>query len=221
MKATNITVKSFLLILGAIALAACSHVDVMRNKAERIDGQVFYYDDNGELVMTAEQLKSLEESGSVVRIKHVAPSGALILDPEEMNVLMQDREVFYAQLDGKKLDGEVTALIKKGSLKENIERIAKEAGWNKVDWKVGVDYHIAEPFAIVGSDVPAVIVEALEGFPVYTGFDLTGKNISIGQMANPMMSKSVRWQEKESMDGQKESGQTSTEKPAQTANTEN
>ncbi|WP_200911684.1 hypothetical protein [Teredinibacter purpureus] len=170
------------LAASLLALSACSFFDVVTSKAERIDGQVFYYDENGELLMSEEQLNILESNGSVVRIKHVAPNGALILDPEEMTVLMQDREVFYSQLDRKSLDGEITVLIKKGSLKENIERIAKEEGWNSVNWDVHVDYYVSEPFAVVGGDVPAVVVEALEGYPVFTGFDLTGLNITIGEM---------------------------------------
>ena len=174
--------KYMMLAASLLALSACSFFDVVTNKAERIDGQVFYYDENGELLMSEEQLNILESNGSVVRIKHVAPNGALILDPEEMTVLMQDREVFYSQLDRKSLDGEVTILIKKGSLKENIERIAKEEGWNSVNWDVHVDYYVSEPFAVVGGDVPAVVVEALEGYPVFTGFDLTGLNITIGEM---------------------------------------
>ncbi|WP_045861672.1 hypothetical protein [Teredinibacter purpureus] len=174
--------KSMTLAASLLALSACSFFDVVTSKAERIDGQVFYYDENGELLMSEEQLNILESNGSVVRIKHVAPNGALILDPEEMTVLMQDREVFYSQLDRKSLDGEITVLIKKGSLKENIERIAKEEGWNSVNWDVHVDYYVSEPFAVVGGDVPAVVVEALEGYPVFTGFDLTGLNITIGEM---------------------------------------
>ena len=102
-----------LLFFGIVgALAACSTVDVMQDKAVRIDGEVYYYNEAGEIELTEEELRQMESSGNIVRIKHVAPTGALILDPEEMTVLMQDRAVFYSELDKKNPSGEVSVLSK-------------------------------------------------------------------------------------------------------------
>ncbi len=178
-----------LLFFGIVgALTACSTVDVMQDKAVRIDGEVYYYNEAGEIELTEEELRQMESSGNIVRIKHVAPTGALILDPEEMTVLMQDRAVFYSELDKKNPSGEVSVLIKKGSLRKNLERIIKEEGWEGVAWNSSVDYYVPKPFAIVGPDVQTVVIEALNGYPVYVNFDVTGKSIEVAQKAAATLS---------------------------------
>jgi len=170
---------SFFSIAGV--LGACSAVDVMQDKAVRIDGEVYYYNEAGEIELTEDELKQMELAGNIVRIKHVAPTGALILDPEEMTVLMQDRAVFYSELDNKNPEGEVSVFIKKGSLRNNLERILKEEGWNSVAWKPSVDFYVPQPFAIVGPDLQTVIVETLNDYPVFVNFDVTDKTIVVEQ----------------------------------------
>ncbi|MFA0809519.1 hypothetical protein [Microbulbifer epialgicus] len=166
------SISKFLLMLSAsVIMSACTTLDVIQRKAVRLDGTVYYYNESGELELTSEQLEELEKNGAVVRIKHVAPSGALILDPEEMAVLMQDRSLFFAELDGKKAAGKVSTLIKKGSLRKSIERIANSEGWEKVEWNLTVDYYVEKPFAVVGPDFQSVIVEAVQGYPIYVAFD--------------------------------------------------
>ena len=152
-------------------LGACSTMDVMQNKAVRIDGDIYHYNDDWEIELTEQELKRHESSGSIVRIKHVAPTGALILDLEEMRVLMQDRAVFFSELDKKNPPGEVSVLIKKGSLRENMERIIKKERWDGVVWNLTIDFYVSKPFAVVGPDVQAVIMEVINGYPIYVNFN--------------------------------------------------
>lgn len=174
------SLNKLVLLLGiSLFMSACSTLDVMQNKAVRLDGEVYYYNEAGEVELSEEQLASLEKNGAVVRIKHVAPDGALILDPEEMAVLMQDRSVFFAELDGKNPEGEVSSLVKKGSLRKNLERIAKEEGWSAVEWNPAIDFYVNKPFAVVGPDLQSVVIEAVVGYPVYVAFDEASKAIKV------------------------------------------
>lgn len=175
----NTLIKLIAMVNTVLIVSACSTFDVMQNKAVRLDGEVYYYNEAGEVELSEEQLASLEKNGAVVRIKHVAPDGALILDPEEMAVLMQDRSVFFAELDGKNPEGEVSSLVKKGSLRKNLERIAKEEGWSTVEWSPAIDFYVNKPFAVVGPDLQSVVIEAVVGYPVYVAFDEASKAIKV------------------------------------------
>jgi hypothetical protein len=168
-----------LVLTGCVgALGACTAIDVWLDKAVRINGDVYYYNDSGEIEVSEEKLKEMENQGNIVRIKHVAPSGALIVDPEEMTILMQDRAVFYSELDRTDSDGSVSALIKKGSLRKNLERIFEEHGLPVAAWNLPLDYYVSKPFAVVGADLQAIILESLNGYPVYVSFDQKGVPIA-------------------------------------------
>jgi len=169
-------------LLFSAALSGCSFLDVAKGNATRIDGQVYYFNEDGEIELTERELEQLEAEKKVVRIKHVAPDGALIIDPEELSVLMQDREVFFSAVDNTVgAGGSVSVLVKKGSLQENINRLADKEGWASVTWNAAHDYYVKEPFAVKGQDLPSVIVEVLKGFPLNVSFvnTETDKKITI------------------------------------------
>jgi len=64
----------------------------------------------------------------------------------------------------------VTATMKPGSLKTNIERIANENGWNKVVWNARDDYNWVTHTKIRGQNLAAVMVSILEGYPLQAIF---------------------------------------------------
>lgn len=171
--------QALAIIATSIGFTGCATVDVIQEKAVRIDGDVYYYNESGEIEVSTEKMAQLEKNGSVVRIKQVASEGALILDPEEFTLLTQDRSLFFAELDGKNPAGKVSSVIKKGSLKKNLERIAQEEGWVTVEWTSAHDYYVAKPFAIVGLDLQSVVIEALKDYPLYVVFEESTKGIKI------------------------------------------
>jgi len=172
-------IHTLALIVISLGFTGCATVDVIQDKAVRVDGEVYYYNANGEIEVTAEKLAQLEKNGSVVRIKQVASEGALILDPEEFTLLTQDRSLFFAELDGNNPAGKVSSLVKKGSLKKNIERISQEEGWGSVQWESAHDFYVEKPFAVVGPDVESVIVETIKNYPLYVVFEESTKGIKI------------------------------------------
>jgi hypothetical protein len=57
-----------------------------------------------------------------------------------------------------------------GSLKENIQRIAKECGWNVVVWKTPYDYNWVGTTHFVDSYLPDILHKVLNGFPLQAVF---------------------------------------------------
>lgn len=165
-------IRTLPLVGLCLVVSACSTYKVWRNEAVRIDKDVYPLNARGEVELTEEQLTALQAEGRVVRVKHVAPDNALILDPEEMSILLQDRGLFYAALDNVNPDGEVSVLVKKGSLRENIERfINQQDSWAGLAWNLDLDYYVSKPFAVVGPDAQSVIMDVVSGYPIFVRFD--------------------------------------------------
>ena len=178
---TLISKSKIMMIAGtALLISSCSSTPVAQNETKTIylDGKVFYYNDAGKIKLTARQLTELEKSGAVVRIDHVVPDNALIIEPEEMTVLMQDRLTFFAELDKVKPEGRISSLVKKGSLRKNLERLALKEGLMPIKWS-GPDYYVPEPFVVVGPDIQSVVIETFSGYPVYVNFGDSGESLTV------------------------------------------
>jgi len=171
--------RHFSVTLIMLLSTGCSQLDVYQGKAVKVEGDIYYYNEMGEIEMTESQLDKYEAAGNIVRIKHIAPSSALIVDPEELAVLMQDEQLFFTLMDGTKLKYDISALVEKGSLHENIDRIVTDNGWNPVNWQAKHDYFIDKPFGVVGGDVQALIMEVVSGFPVFVKFEEGAKKIVV------------------------------------------
>lgn len=158
------------LALAAFASVGCTTLDVYQDKAVKIGDDVFYYNEDGQIEMSAAKLDELVAKKQAVRIKHVSNTDALILDPEELAVLMKDQEVFFSKLDNNPLVNEESFLVSKGSLKENMIRLAQEAGWETIQWDSVHNYYVESPVAIAAESYLEIAFEMIAPYPLMASF---------------------------------------------------
>ena len=60
--------------------------------------------------------------------------------------------------------------VHSGSLKQNVTRIVKEAGWETAVWKMPYDYKWVGDVQITANDIQGVLTKLLEGYPVQAVF---------------------------------------------------
>lgn len=64
----------------------------------------------------------------------------------------------------------IVVTVHEGSLKDNVERIVRQAGWNELVWKPQYDYHWVGNVTITASDVQGVMTKLLEPYPLQAVF---------------------------------------------------
>lgn len=70
-------------------------------------------------------------------------------------------------------------IVYQGSLKDNIERIAKENGWHKVVWNVSYDYSWVTTMPIKSNNLIGAFNMILKNYPVKAIFYKGNKVIEI------------------------------------------
>lgn len=60
--------------------------------------------------------------------------------------------------------------VREGSLKENIERIVKQAGWGTPVWKPPFDYNWVGNVTISANDIQGILTKLLEPYPLQAVF---------------------------------------------------
>lgn len=168
----------FVFLTSIIAISGCSsssqkpesHKDAFLT----IQSNKHYYDSNGYLLMTREDFKNYVSTGKVTPAPSPKQTKVHKFSPDEFAVLMKDKTAFYSELDGQSPEkGEVSVLIKKGTLEENLKRITKELGYDSVQWEVKDSDRLIfqKPTAITGIHRRAVIINAIKDFPVKAFFE--------------------------------------------------
>lgn len=64
----------------------------------------------------------------------------------------------------------VVVTVREGSLKENIDRIVKQAGWGKTIWKPPFDYNWVGNVTISANDIQGILTKLLEPYPLQAVF---------------------------------------------------
>ena len=60
--------------------------------------------------------------------------------------------------------------IRTGSLKNNVERIVRECGWDTTVWKLPYDFNWIGDVTITANDIQGALTKLLEGYPVQAIF---------------------------------------------------
>lgn len=64
----------------------------------------------------------------------------------------------------------VMVTVRTGSLRENIDRITAESGWEQMIWKPEYDYNWVGNVTITASDIQGVLTKLLEPYPLQAVF---------------------------------------------------
>lgn len=64
----------------------------------------------------------------------------------------------------------IVVAVRTGSLRENIDRITNQAGWEQVVWKPEYDYNWVGDVTITASDIQGVLTKLLEPYPLQAVF---------------------------------------------------
>lgn len=69
--------------------------------------------------------------------------------------------------------------VHQGSLKNNIERIVREGGWETTIWKMPYDFNWIGNVTITANDIQAALTKLLEGYPVQAVFYNANRVVAI------------------------------------------
>ena len=78
----------------------------------------------------------------------------------------------------------IVVQVNEGSLKSNIERIMKEAGWEVTIWKVPFDYKWIGNVTITANDVQGIITKLIEPYPLQAVFYNANHVVAISPRRN-------------------------------------
>ena len=146
-----------------------------------IEGSTHKVGYDGTLTLTRQQYERYLANGSVKRAIPPPPEKALAVTPEELSVLMRDRSTFFAELDGRtgEQSDEVTALVKEGSLRDNINRIALQLGYKSVVWDMAQEFYVSKPFTVAGLSREAVLTNMIMDYPITISFNNEDHSIKL------------------------------------------
>lgn len=160
--------KTILSLAVLICISACAS-----NKVH-VNGKTYLKNENGELVLTKHDIKTLRKDPNVVIVDKVMPDHAVTVSSEELALISQDSDLFEEKVTGVINQDVFVFALKTGSLKENLQRLSDKFSSpdSKIDLNYsGVDYYIDEPKVIRSSSIEILVAEILSGFPVVTAID--------------------------------------------------
>lgn len=78
--------------------------------------------------------------------------------------------IAYSKLSTSKINSKSETSLRiifyPGSLKQNIERLAKQFGWNTVIWKLESDYRWTGKTQFINKDFSFILKQVLNGYPL-------------------------------------------------------
>jgi len=147
--------------------------DVNIEKYSYLNGKPYPVDTNGNVVISKTELKLLHDQGA----QQFFPSNdGVVLSSNELNVLMQDKEAFFAYTKNPEFNAqkESVFVLQKGSLKSNLIRLAEKKGVNKIFWEPDFDFYVPTNKIIKANSFSIIISQILEDFNI--AFQYTDAN---------------------------------------------
>lgn len=169
----------FSILLASALLAGCSSPP---DKTVKVGSKTYTVAEDGSLDMTQADIKEAIENGTATYIDKDGKKPYLQLTKDEFKAASADHNALYTMLDIEKKtesdDGEIVTLVKTGSLKENLDRILGEQGWDTLDYD-GHDFFIDSPYVVKGDDVMSVVNEVSKDFDVFFCADDEKKTVTV------------------------------------------
>jgi hypothetical protein len=125
-------------------------------------GESYELNEQGQIELTAEQLKHMQQNG-VPYIKESAPGGGREIDPQALALLKKDSQAFDAVLFPEEAQ-EKAIEIHAGSFKASVEQFATKYGM-KLTYEA-VDVYVSRPEIITGERLIDVLYEAAKPYPI-------------------------------------------------------
>lgn len=140
------------------------------------------------LTFTTAMAAELKQRGFVVDTRRIMEGlpvvGEIIKDAqredEDKEFHTHESGVYYENVTHD-LFMQVNYTVRKGSLKENLERLCKKYGWQMM-WELRTDYDVPVGFTIKNKRVPEIFAEAVLHLPIRVTFYTKNKVITIHPM---------------------------------------
>lgn len=165
--------KSLSVVLGSIAaMAGCASND----NQVKLGDKVYTPDADGALVMTEQEVSHLTKKGEAQFVEGQFPN--VKLTEAEYHLVKENDEALFSLIGEANPDEAVSALIRRGSLQENLERIVSENNWNALYFD-GPDYFVKEMSVLEEESVSGAVMSVSSDYPVYTCFDEEEKVVTV------------------------------------------
>lgn len=98
-------------------------------------------------------------------------------DGDDENFHTHESGVYYENVTHKQFEN-TNYMVREGSLRVNLERLAGKYGW-KVKWDMDTDYEVPKGFTIVNRKMPEIFAETIVHLPVRVVFYSKNKFITV------------------------------------------
>lgn len=164
--------KIMILVIGFLSLVGCASTPTVHPDYIKVDGKIFSRDADGSVALTADEIEMLRSHRDVTIVERVLPDGGMAITAAELNLLSKDAQLFTESLNGIITDNEVFSfLVKKGSLKENLERLCAKfsTGEDTISLSFEVtDFYVNESKIIRANSLSSLIKPLVSAYPVFS-----------------------------------------------------
>ena len=148
---------------------------VVKEEYIEVNGEHLIRDEKGNLIISKEQLAFLKGKSDIIVLDSVLPGGGIAVSKTELNLLTKNPKLLTETLDSKVMSNDVYSfLIKRGSLKENLERLALKYTTDEDPLSLDygdLDYFVSESKIVKAASIEEVISKTLDSFPLFTSID--------------------------------------------------
>lgn len=165
--------KKLIAVTVLIALSGCATTS--QTDTVVIGGVEYVKGHDGSVTLSKEEYAKVSQIRNPALLKRT--SNTLNLSPEEYEILSKNGEALFSLAGMANEDEPVSALIRRGSLKNNIERLLAENGWRNLYFE-GEDYFVEKSHIIESEAVETAVIEVLEDKPMYVCFDSEDSSVT-------------------------------------------
>lgn len=165
---------NFRLLLAMFAVLLCSGCQISSNvngDYVKVADQSFKRSVDGSVILTADQLEVLKSRREVTIIDRVFPAGGVAVTADELALLRGDKKLLAATLNNAPVEQrEYAFLIKKGSLKGNLERLCAKFSTEHDTFSLSFeidDLYVSRPKIIKSDSFANLLKLLISDYPAF------------------------------------------------------
>lgn len=147
-------------------------------KTHVINGKEYLVNEQGQIEIARGDLNKSIAAGEVQYISDQEYKPHIKLDEDEFAAASVNNDALFNMLGIKAGDEQVLTLIKKGSLKDNLQRVVDEQNWEHLFYE-GPDLYVERPYVVKGTSLESVMNEILTPYEVFLCFDDIEKSVTV------------------------------------------